>query len=109
MLDSILYTLGFTYFLFVGFAVYASFIQAWDKLKIGIKVLYAPVLIVFGLADVVFNFTIGSAMFLERAKTLTFSQRLNAHLNDPNWRGQLAGAFSVPLNALYPNHIHPVL
>jgi uncharacterized membrane protein len=96
------------YVLFLGFLIYASVLQAWDKLKIGIKVLLAPVLIIFGGADILFNFTIGSLLFLERAHTYTFSQRLCQHLNDADWKGHLAGAFSVPLNAIYPDHIHPV-
>jgi hypothetical protein len=104
-----LFVLEWTYALLLGFTMYASIIQAWDRLKIGMKVLLAPVLIVFGGADVLFNFTVGSALFWERAYTLTFSQRLCQHLNDVDWRGHLAGAFSVPLNAIYPDHIHPLL
>ncbi len=105
----ILYPLIYTYLLFIGFAMYASIIQAWNKLKIGIKIIYAPVLIIFGLADILFNLTIGSLLFWERAYTYTFSQRLCSHLNDVGWKGHLAGAFSVPLNAICPGHIHPVL
>jgi hypothetical protein len=108
-MNLILYSLEWTYALFVGFAAYAAIIQAWSKLKIGIKILYIPVLLVFGLSDVLFNLTIGSVLFWERAYTYTFSQRLCQHLNDTGWRGHLAGAFSVPLNAIYPNHIHPNL
>jgi len=104
----ILSLLGFgsMYILFLGFLIYASILQAWSKLKIGIKILLVPVLVVFGGADVLFNFTLGSLLFLERARTYTFSQRLCQHLNDAGWKGHLAGAFSVPLNAIYPGHIH---
>jgi len=97
------------YILFLGFTMYASIIQAWHKLKIGIKVLLAPVLLVFGGIDVIFNLVIGSLLFWERPKKFTFSERLCFHLTDADWRGRIAGAFSVPLNAIYPDHIHPLL
>ena len=105
MLNSVLYALAYVYALFACFAMYAAIIQAWSKLKIGIKVLYAPMLIVFGLMDVLFNFTFGSLLFWERARTYTFSQRLSSHLNDTDWKGRISKAFAIPLNAIYPGHI----
>lgn len=108
MLSFALYAFLSMYVLFLGFLIYAAVLQAWPKLKIGIKVLLIPVLLAFGGFDILFNFTIGSVLFLERAHTYTFSQRLCQHLNNPGWRGAMAGAFSVPLNAVYPGHIQPL-
>lgn len=97
------------YVLFLGFLMYAALMQAWHRLKIGIKILVVPVLLVFGGFDVLFNLTFGSAIFWERPRQLTFSARLCKHMFEPGWRGKLADAFAVPLNAIFPNHIHPTL
>ena len=36
-------------------------------------------------------------------------ERLSTHIFEPDWRGRLADAIAVPLNAIYPNHIHSIL
>lgn len=101
----ILYALLWMYLLFLGFMIYAASKRAWNRLKIGIKILLAPVLVVFGVIDVLFNAVIGSIIFLEPPRTMTFSQRCSSHLYRNDWRGSVAGAFSVPLNAIDPDHI----
>lgn len=93
------------YVLFQGFLIYASVKRAWPRLKIGIKVMQVPILLVFGLIDVLFNIVIGSILFLELPRQLTFSQRCCVHLHDTGWRGSIAGAFSVPLNVIDEGHI----
>jgi hypothetical protein len=109
MLKLALYVFLWMYLLFLGFLIYAAVMQAWSRLKIGLKVLLAPVLLAVGGLDVAFNLVVGTVLFWERPKQFTFSHRCCQHLNDPTWRGHVAGAFSVPLNAIFPNHIHPVL
>lgn len=104
-----LYAFAWMYLLFLGFTMYASIIQAWWKLKIGIKIMLVPVLLVFGGLDASFDLVVGSILFLELPRKFTFSQRLCRHLNDAGWRGHVAGAFAVPLNAIYPDHIHRIL
>jgi len=103
-----------TYLLFsiicAGFLMYSAIIQAWSRLKIGIKILLivvvGPELAAFGLLDViVLNLIFGSLLYLELPKQWTLSRRCCDHLYDANWRGRIAGAFSVPLNAILPGHI----
>jgi len=97
-----------TYVLFIGFFFYAAALQAWNRLKIGIKILVAPALCVFGVIDIAFNVVVGSIIFWELpfVHGLTFSQRCSYHLTTPGYKGKVAGAFSVPLNAVLPGHIH---
>lgn len=106
MIDLALYTLGWAYVLFLAFTMYASILQAWGRLKIGIKILVFPALLIFGIIDVIFNLVVGSILFRELPRQFTLSQRLCQHLIDPDWRGHIAGAIAVPLNAIYPDHIH---
>lgn len=109
MIETILFALLWAYVLLVGFFFYASVIQAWPKLKIGIKVLVAPTVALVGLIDVAFDLVIGSIIFLELPnfkRNYTFSQRCCVHFHDADWRGKVAGVFSVPLNAIVPGHIH---
>lgn len=108
--------LGIIYALYVGFFVYAAASSAWNRMLIGHKVLIAPVLLLFGLVDVLFNVTLGALMFWEEPlpqtgmwwyqRDWTFSQRCCRWYRASGWRGSLAGAWSVPLNAVYPKHIH---
>ena len=96
-----------TYALYVGFFMYGSAIQAWNRLKIAFKILIAPVVIIFGIMDVGFNVVFGSIMFLEPPfiHGITFSQRCCHWYILSGWRSSLAGAWSVPLNEIVPNHI----
>jgi len=55
------------------------------------------ILLFFGIADVSFNFTIGTAMFLDLPLQkqaghleVTYSQRLKRLIHDTGWRGELA-------------------
>ena len=95
----------FAYALLLGFLAYAAAKHAWWRLKIGIKLLLVPAFLFFGVLDVAFNLTFGSLLFLDVPRELTFSQRCSRHLYDLGWRGRVAGAFSVPLNAIDPGHI----
>lgn len=100
-----IYAFVWMYLLFLGFLIYAASKHAWHRLKIGIKILLAPVLIVFGIIDVLFNIVVGTVLFLELPRTMTFSQRCSRHLYRNDWRGTVARAFAVPLNAIDPEHI----
>jgi len=101
----ILYILFWAYITFLGFMVYVSAKASWGKLKIGIKALLIPALLFFGALDVILNATIGTLMFWELPHTVTFSQRCSRHFYSNDWRGRLARAFAVPLNAIDIGHI----
>lgn len=45
--------------LLVGFFFYATVEASWHRLKIGIKILVLPVVILFGLLDVLFDTVFG--------------------------------------------------
>jgi len=67
--------------------------------------LLIPALLFFGALDVILNATIGTLMFWELPHTVTFSQRCSRHFYSNDWRGRLARAFAVPLNAIDIGHI----
>ena len=95
----------FTYIFFLGFFTYAAAKHAWKRMKIGIKLLVLPAILVFGVLDFTFNLIIGTILFLEIPTTFTFSARCALHLQDTNFRGKLARAFAFMLNSIDPNHI----
>jgi hypothetical protein len=89
-----------------GYLAYASLHRSWKQLKVGIKLLSIPGMAVFGAMDVVLlNFVVGTVLFAELPREFTFSQRCSRHKNDAGWRGSIAGALSVPLNAVEEYHI----
>ncbi len=97
--------LAFSYLMLIGFLIYAATKHAWYELKFGMKVLIAPAIIVFACIDVLFNVIIGSLMFIELPTQLTFSERCIKHYKQNTWRGSIARAFSIPLNAIDKDHI----
>ncbi|HQS59958.1 MAG: hypothetical protein B7Y56_03375 [Gallionellales bacterium 35-53-114] len=100
--------LASAWLLLIGFFIYATVEASWHRLKIGIKILVAPVVIVFGLLDVIFDFVFGSIMFLEPpgwfSGRFTFSQRCEHHWNDEGLRGVIADAHCFLLNSILPGH-----
>ena len=100
--------LAYSVLLLWGFALYATVEASWSRLKIGIKLLYAPIVIVFGIADVIFDSIFGTIMYLELpgwfSGRWSFSQRCEHHMDDTSWRGVIAGAYCFTLNSILPGH-----
>jgi hypothetical protein len=98
----------YTYALLTGFFFYAGVMAAWPRLLFGIKLLVAPVVLIFGVADIVFDTVFGSVMYLELpgwfSKRFTFSQRCEHHMSDAGFRGVIAGAYCFTLNTVVPGH-----
>lgn len=92
--------------LFYGFVFYAGCVQAWPRMLIGFKILVAPVLLVFGIADVLFRCTFGSLMFLDlpTMATITFSKQCESYMEDSGWRGAVANAYCFLLNTFIQDH-----
>lgn len=97
-----------SWLLLIGFFFYATVEASWNRLKIGIKLLVLPVVIVFGLLDVIFDVVFGTIMFLEPpgwfSGRFTFSQRCEHHWNDAGLRGVFADAYCYTLNSILPGH-----
>ena len=56
------------------------------------------VILVFGYTlDILFNWILGSIMFLDIPRQFTFSARLGLHIGEVSWRGQLARWFCLNL------------
>lgn len=57
------------------------------------KIFGYPVLIVMIVADVVFNWVIGSILFVELPREFLFTSRCQRHMKDNSFRGKLARSF----------------
>lgn len=100
---------AYTWFLLIGFFVYVTAVTSWPRMLIGIKILVSPVIVIFGVADVIFDTVAGTIMFgLEPPgwfeKRFTFSARCEYHVNDAGFKGVIADAFCFTLNTISPGH-----
>ncbi len=91
---------------YIAFVVYAGCQQAIKDKAWGVLIPVAPIIIVGGLMDVIFNFTVGRLIFWELTNTLTFSERLSLHYLDSGWRGSVARDIGNVLDHVLPRHIH---
>lgn len=89
-----------------GFVVYSGCQKAIEARAWSVIVLEVPKLAIAGIIDVVVNQTIGRLLFWELAYTLTFSQRLDLHFRDTDWRGSMARSIGNALNKILPKHIY---
>ena len=96
--------------LLIGFFFYATVEASWNRLKIGIKILVLPVVLFFGVLDILFDAIFGSIMYLEFPfkhwfnGRFTFSQRCEYHWDAPGYRGVIADAYCFLLNSILPGH-----
>lgn len=97
-----------SWLLLLGFFFYATVQTSWNRLRIGIKILVLPVVIVFGVLDFAFDTIFGTIMYLELpgwfSGRFTFSQRCEHHWNDAGFRGVIADAYCFTLNSILPGH-----
>jgi hypothetical protein len=100
-----------TYFLlyiwafYLGFVLYAGCQNAIAQKAWAVLIPCAPVIIVAGLMDVMFNATFGTLMFWEWDHSFTFSERLDYHYLSLGWRGSLARDIGGVLDHILPGHI----
>lgn len=103
-----IFTMLYAWLLLIGFIFYAGALAAWDDMKIGIKILIAPAILVFFIMDVIFDTVAGTILFREVPgwfeKRFTFSQRCEYHWLDEGFSGSVAGAFCFLLNSISKNH-----
>jgi hypothetical protein len=64
-----------------------------------------PIILIAGIIDFLFNQTIGRLMFLEWRYTFTFSERLDSHFLDTDWRGSVARDIGNAIDKILPGHI----
>lgn len=100
------FILLYIYIFYLGFVLYAGCQVAIANKKWLNLIPVAPILIVAGLMDVLFNQTAGRVIFWEITYTLTFSERLDLHFKDADWRGSVARKLGAFLDAILPSHIH---
>jgi hypothetical protein len=61
---------------------------------------------VIGLAlDIAFNATAGTIMYLETPRELLFTARCQRHVDDDDWRGNVARWWQRQLNQIDPGHV----
>ncbi|NNM68928.1 MAG: hypothetical protein HKM00_02980 [Gallionella sp.] len=101
-----IYFLIYLWLFYIGFVFYAGCQVAITARQWGVLIPAAPVLLIAGLMDVLFNQTFGRVMFWEWTFTMTFSERLDLHFHNSGWRGSLARDIGNVLDKILPNHIH---
>lgn len=100
-----LWFLLYLWVFYLGFVLYAGCQNAIAQRAWLVIAPCAPVLLICGLMDVVFNQTFGRLMFLELTYTMTFSERLDLHYNEEGWRGSMARSIGNVLDKILPHHI----
>ena len=103
-----LYILVLIYSVLISFIIYAGCQDAIKQRRWRVLILPAPFLIWGGFWDIVLNQVLGRLEFLEWRFTWTFSQRLDLHTNDTDWRGPVARAWGRLLNVYLKFHISGV-
>ena len=93
------------YVFYLGFVIYAGCQNAIANRYWPVIIPCAPILLIAGLIDVVFNQTAGRTLFLEWKYTLTFSERLDYHFKDYGWRGAMARSIGNAIDKILPGHI----
>lgn len=90
----------------LAFATYLAFAAMWlqylavmnlkenrSKLTVAAKLWAYPMLWIGLLSDALFNFVIGTAVYIELPREILFTSRCNRHLGDSGWRGTVARWF----------------
>ena len=96
----------YIYLFYLGFILYAGCQNAIESKAWGVLIPVAPIIVIVGLMDILFNQTVGRLIFWELKYTLTFSQRLTLHWFDKDWRGSIARDIGNVLDKILPHHIH---
>ena len=100
-----IYFILYIWLFYLSFVLYAGCQHAIITRQYTVLIPCAPVLLVAGLMDVLFNFTLGRILFWELTNTFTFSERLDLHYTGTGWRGSLAGKIGNVLDEILPGHI----
>ncbi len=58
--------------------------------RLGVKIIGYPIAIAGIVYDIAYNWTYGCLMFLERPRGITFTSRLQYHVNGVGWRRKVA-------------------
>jgi hypothetical protein len=100
-----------TWFFYIGFAVSVSVYRLWQKGTLNIlnKILFAPVLIIFLIADVIINFTLLLVIFGKPpTKTYTITDRLAVyHTTESGFKKTIASFICEKvLNPIDPTGNH---
>ena len=93
------------YLFYIGFVVYAGCQVAIYNRKWLVIIPCVPIILLAGLIDVLFNQVFGRLMFWEMKFTFTFSERLDLHFHDSDWRGRVAHSIGDAIDQILPNHI----
>ena len=93
------------YLFYLGFVLYAGCHVAIINRQWLVILPCAPILLIAGAIDVLFNQVPGRVLFCEFKGTWTFSQRLDYHFKDVGWRGDLARSIGHAIDKILPGHI----
>ena len=75
------------------------------KIPLDLKCIAYFWLIVGYPADIVFNWTRGTIMFLEFPRELLFTSRIQRLIYDKGWRGEKAQEWAEIMNEVDPGHV----
>jgi hypothetical protein len=100
-----IYLLLYFWVFYLGFIFYAGCQNAIVQKRWRVLIPALPVLFVAGVMDVLFNQIFGRLLFWEITSTWTFSQRLDLHYKDIDWRGNRSRKIGSAVDSILPNHI----
>ncbi len=90
--------------LFYAYVIYAGVKRVWSQLSFIQKSFFLPIALFYPV-DILFNWTLGSLLFLEAPKELTLSERCERHIQGHNFlRKRIANQVCLLLNIFEPNH-----
>jgi hypothetical protein len=93
---TVIYVLGGVvvvfYHLWVGYLALTNLdrARAAGSLTPAARVACAPLLLYFGILDVLVNWVLGTLLFLDVPREFTLSQRCSRHYRKPGWRGRVS-------------------
>ena len=93
------------YLLFMVFASYHTARRAGRPIPVLTYVFIGPPILFGYFLDICWNATLGSLMFWELPRALTFTERLQSHKNEKGWRGKMARYWASLLNPFDVGHV----
>ena len=102
------------YILFIFYLAYVTIrrqlssdgtLGKFDKAPLLVRGVAWSILILGIILDILFNWVVGSILFLELPTTLTFTARCSKWMKSPTWRGKIARWFCDSwMNPFEDNH-----
>lgn len=96
-----------TFFTWGMYLSVMNLMEEKEKLTLTTKCFAYPMAVIGLLADFIYNITVGTIMFMELPKDWLLTMRLDRHLDDKSWRGDVARWACIQfLDPFAPNGRH---